>query len=394
MTTQLPPRERSHARTERRSPDVLFEEARRRRRRRWTLGSLALMIVLGSVATVVSLNSSGAKRPAAAPSRSLAGALPDGRVVSLATAGPLAVAPDGALYVVDIARHRVLVRLRNGRFAVIAGNGRDGFSGDGGLATRAELSTITDIAFSPTGDLYIADGGRIRVVDHDGIIRTIAGDGQPLPMVHRLFVANIRPGTSALSAALGSPRTVSYESPMIAFSRRGQLYISTGVQVLRLADNGTLTPVRAVVTSGPSILRGRLSGFGPLAIDDRGNVDISGFNGWSIWQITPSGVAHEIGPGSGARRSGGGLSLLQRAPSGQVFGEDGSELLKIDGRQLKPAQNFGNSFWLTYFAFGPHDSIYADEIPGNAGFEARQELLVSRRGHGTLLWEQPSKARH
>jgi hypothetical protein len=396
MTTQLPPRERSdtEVRRERESPDVLFEEARRRRRRRWALGAVVLMTVLSSVAAVLALTSSGVKRPTGADGRSLAGLLPAGQLVSLATAGPLAVAPDGALYVADIARHRVLVRLPDGRFRVIAGDGRDGFSGDGGLATRAELSTVTDIAFSPAGDLYIADGGRIRVVDHDGIIRTVAGDGQPVPMAHRQLVAEIRSGTPALSAALGSPQTVSAETPMIAFSPRGQLYISTAVQVVRLSSRGTLIPIRAVVTSGPSVLRGPLQGAGPLAIDDHGNIDIAGFNGWSIWQISPTGVAREVGAGSGARESGGDLSLLQRAPSGRLYGENGPELLELDGDELKPAHDFGNSFWLTYFAFGPQSIVYADELPGNGGFEARQKLLVIRRGHTTVVWEQPGKAKH
>lgn len=394
MTTQLRSRERSDAdaQRERESPDVLFEEARRRRRRRWVLGVLATMIVLAAIAVVISLTNSGAKRPTGATARSSAGLLPAGEVVSLASAGPLAVSPDGALYVVDIARHRVLVRLRNGHFRVIAGSGRDGFSGDGGRATRAELSTVTDIAFSSTGDLYIADGGRIRVVDHEGIIRTVAGDGQQLPTAHRQLVARIRSGTPALGAALGSPQTVGAETPMIAFSPGGQLYLSTALQVLRLTSRGTLTPIRAVVTSGPSVLRGPLHDFGPLAIDNHGNIDIAGFNGWSIWQITASGVAREVGVGSGARESGGDYSLLQRAPSGRVYGEDGPELIELDGRQLRPAHNFGNSFWLTYFAFGPHGGVYADEIPGNGAFEVRQKLLAIRRGHGTLLWEQPNKA--
>jgi hypothetical protein len=376
-------------------PDALIRKARRRTRRRWARRALAVMTALGSVTAIVLLTDSSATRPTGAPARSPATVLPAGRLVPLASAGPLAVAPDGALYVADIARHRVLLRLRDGRFRVIAGIGREGFSGDGGLATRAELSTVTDLAFSATGDdLYIADGGRIRVVGHDGIIRTVAGDGQPLPMAHGQPVATIHSGTPALDAALGSPQTVSTETPMIAFGPAGRLYISTAVQVVRLTSRGTLTPIRAVVTSGPSALRGPLRGAGPLAIDDHGDIDVAGFNGWSIWQITPSGVAHEVGAGSGARESGGGLSQLQRAPSGRVYGENGPELLELDGRQLKPAQSFGNSFWLTYFAFSPHGGAYADEIPGNGGFEARQKLLAVRRGHATLLWEQPNKAKY
>jgi hypothetical protein len=287
----------------------------------------------------------------------------------------------------------VLVRSADGRFRVVAGDGHNGFTGDGGLAVNAELSAITDIAVSPAGDLYIADGGRIRVVNHAGIIRTIAGDGRPLPIVHGRLVAGIRVGSAARRAALGAPRSPNYEVPMIAFSNRGQLYISTGAQVVRLTSAGTLIPIRAVVTTGPSFLRGPLSGFGPIATDAHGNIDVAGFNGWSLWQITPGGQAHELGPGSGARRSGGGYSLLERSPAGPVYAENGPKLLRIDGNKTKPVPSFGGSFWLTYFAFGPDGRIYADEIPGDGGFEARQQMRERFSGHRTVLWEQPRPAK-
>ncbi len=349
-----------------------------------------VVVRVASFGSGVALVGSGARRPTSSAGHGSAGVLPAGKVVALANAGPLAVAPDGALYVADIARHRVLVRLHDGRFRVIAGDGRDGFSGDGGLATRAELSTITDVAVSPSGDLYIADGGRIRVVGRDGIIRTVAGDGRPLPTAHRQPLAQIVAGTPALSAALGAPRAVSYDAPMIAFSPGGQLYISTGLQVVRLTAHGTLTSIRAVVADSSLGLHGPLRGFGPLAVDRDGDIDVAGFNGWSVWQITPAGVAHEVGEGgSGARRSGGGYSVLERAANGRVYAENGPELLEIDGRQLVRAHSFGDAFWLTYFAFAPDGGIYADEIAGDSGFEARQQLREIKRGTSALLWEQP-----
>lgn len=374
-------------------PEALIREARRRSRRRRAARAGALSIVLACVAATVFLSDSGARRPTGVPAANSAAAVPAGRAVALATAGPVAVAQDGTLYVADTARHRVLARSADGSFRVIAGDGRIGFAGDGGLATRAQLSTITDLAVSPAGDLYIADGGRIRVVNHNGIIRTIAGDGRPLPISHQEQVAGIHAGTVARQAALGSPRS-NGEVPMIAFSKRGQLYISTGVQVARLTAAGTLVPIRAVVTTGPQVLRGPLRGFGPIAIDAHGNIDVAGFNGWSVWQITPSGRVREIGSGSGARRSGGGYSVLERSPTGQVYGENGPELLQIDGNDLQPVLNFGGSFWLAYFTFGPRGRIYADEIPGDGGFEARQQLLGLSNRHRTLLWEQPRQAKH
>jgi serine/threonine-protein kinase len=62
---------------------------------------------------------------------------------------------------------------------VVAGTGEAGFSGDGGEATRTTLNHPGGIAVNRANDVYIADTGnnRIRLVDHSGIITTVAGGG-------------------------------------------------------------------------------------------------------------------------------------------------------------------------------------------------------------------------
>jgi sugar lactone lactonase YvrE len=67
---------------------------------------------------------------------------------------------------------------RDGSVLTVAGNGTSGFSGDGGPATDAQLAA-SGLAVDSLGSLFIADGGnnRIRKVSPDGIITTIAGNG-------------------------------------------------------------------------------------------------------------------------------------------------------------------------------------------------------------------------
>ena len=67
----------------------------------------------------------------------------------------------------------------DGTASVVAGNGIPGYSGDGGLAINASLSSPADVAFDRSGNLYIADSGnqRVRKVATDGTITTIAGTG-------------------------------------------------------------------------------------------------------------------------------------------------------------------------------------------------------------------------
>ncbi|MDQ2968840.1 MAG: hypothetical protein M3R37_11045 [Actinomycetota bacterium] len=59
----------------------------------------------------------------------------------------------------------------------VAGSGANGFRGDGGPATKAELSSPAGLAFDDAGNLYIADQGnnRVRRVDTRGVITTVAG---------------------------------------------------------------------------------------------------------------------------------------------------------------------------------------------------------------------------
>jgi sugar lactone lactonase YvrE len=75
----------------------------------------------------------------------------------------LAVGPDGAVYVADTYNDRIRTIDRNGIITTIAGNGTHTFSGDGVLATHAELSEPSGVAVGPDGSVYIADSGNNRV---------------------------------------------------------------------------------------------------------------------------------------------------------------------------------------------------------------------------------------
>jgi hypothetical protein len=95
--------------------------------------------------------------------------------------GPPAVLSDGSILVVDNARSRVLRVTPAGLRTVVAGTGHEGFSGDGGPAVEAALRSPTAVV-AYRGGFLISDeyNGRVRWVGPDGVINTVAGNGQDI----------------------------------------------------------------------------------------------------------------------------------------------------------------------------------------------------------------------
>ena len=97
--------------------------------------------------------------------------------------GPIAWGPDGALYVITT-DSRVRKITPEGTVSLVAGTGTGtGLTrsqGDGGPAVNATLNEPGGVAFDRQGNLYIADtsNARVRKVDTNGIITTVAGPGQ------------------------------------------------------------------------------------------------------------------------------------------------------------------------------------------------------------------------
>ncbi|MGA9067049.1 MAG: hypothetical protein ACLP6W_13245 [Bryobacteraceae bacterium] len=119
---------------------------------------------------------------------------------------PEAVALDasGNIYISDVELHTVL-KFGNGVLTLnFAGNGAIGFAGDGGPAADAELSDPIGLATDPAGNVYIADSAnmRIRRVAPDGTISTIAG------MTKFGYSGD---GGPALEAQMSSPRGVAVD---------------------------------------------------------------------------------------------------------------------------------------------------------------------------------------
>jgi len=103
------------------------------------------------------------------------------------------------------------VSFGQGIITTVAGDGNRNFSGDGGLATVASISEPFDVFVDPSGDMYIADSrnNRIRKVDGStGIITTIAGSGGTGPW-NGGYGGD---GGAATSATLNEPKGVAVDA--------------------------------------------------------------------------------------------------------------------------------------------------------------------------------------
>ena len=90
----------------------------------------------------------------------------------------VSVAPTGELYIADQNNHRIRMVALSGLIQTVAGTGSEGFKGDMGPATQAQLNEPASVALDVAGNLYIADSGnnRIRKISaKDQTIATIAG---------------------------------------------------------------------------------------------------------------------------------------------------------------------------------------------------------------------------
>lgn len=155
---------------------------------------------------------------------------------------PQGIALDASnnIFIADSANHRIRkVDAVTGVITTIAGNGTEGFSGDGGAATIASLSQPHDVAVDLSGNVYIADAGnrRIRKVTPGGIISTVAGDGDCC-FEGRFGEGPTDEGGLATVASIGSPNGVEVDPS-------GNVLIAEGNGLVLKVDSGGIVRVLA-----------------------------------------------------------------------------------------------------------------------------------------------------
>ncbi len=154
-----------------------------------------------------------------------------GAATSAQLNGPvgLFVNGSGSVFVADKGNHRVRMINGSGVITTVAGTGTSGFSGDGGVATSAQLNNPTDVTIDGSGNIYIADNGnhRVRMVLGNGNINTVAGTGLP-----------------GYSGDYGTATSAQLNGPTGLGTDGSAIYIAdAGNNIIRKLSGGIISPV-------------------------------------------------------------------------------------------------------------------------------------------------------
>ncbi|WP_406279151.1 NHL repeat-containing protein [Nocardia sp. NBC_00881] len=190
----------------------------------------------------------------------------------------VAVDASGNIYIADTSNHRVRRVDSQGVITTVAGNGSTEFAGDMGPASATTLKYPMGVAVDSSGNVYIADtdNQRVRQVDSLGIIATVAGNGT---------AGYFGEGGPATATTLNKPRGVAVD-----FS--GNLYIAEhGNHRVRQVDSlGIITTVAGNGTDassagdGPATFASLQSPTG-VAVHPSGSIVITDFAGHRIRRI-------------------------------------------------------------------------------------------------------------
>jgi sugar lactone lactonase YvrE len=214
----------------------------------------------------------------------------------------LAFDSEGNLHFADWGSDTIRRIDADGVITTVAGIGTPGFSPDGSLATEAKLLRPFGVAFDSDGTLYFSDGDnhRVRKIESDGTLATVAGTGQ---------LGESGDGGPAIEAQLASPRGLTFDTA-------GTLYVGThgGSRIRMIDPNGIIDTVAE--TAGVNV-----------AVDAAGNLYVATYAGGSVYRVNTEGELEQILV-QGSFELGDGMETVM--PSYVVLDSEGSIYVSDD----------------------------------------------------------------
>ena len=249
---------------------------------------------------------------------------------------PSGVALDakGNIYIADMGNNRIRIVNKAGVINTIAGNGNSGYSGDGGLATAAELNSPYGLTVDIFGNIYIADNlnNRIRKINNAGIISTIAGNGT---------AGYSGDGIVATMAELYSPFGVSVDS-------LGDIYIADEInnRIRKINSTGIISTIAGNGTQGYSgdggpATAAEINSPPGVAVDASGNIYIADYGNQRVRKINSTVGINELFSTKSVQvfpNPSKGTFTFQIASSQQLMGNSHLEVYNMLGQKIADSQ--------------------------------------------------------
>jgi streptogramin lyase len=249
--------------------------------------------------------------------------------------------PDGALYICDMENHRIRKVSRDGDITTVAGTGKRGYSGDGSPALQAESNEPYEVRFNKGGDMFFVEMRNHIVRRVDGgtrLISTVVGCGK------EGFSGD---GGPATKAELRQPHSIQFDGKGCLYicdignNRIRKVDLSTGM-ISTFAGTGERLPT----PDGAKLANAPLNGPRAIDFDQDGNMWLALREGNTIYRIDmKAGTIHHVaGTGQKGFTGNGGPAKLATlsgpkgisvAPGGDVYFTDteSHSIRRIDVRK-------------------------------------------------------------
>ena len=283
---------------------------------------------------------------------------------------PHAIALDSAgnAYVTEASNNRVRKIDTSGIITTIAGTGEQGYAGDGGPATQAELDSPRGIGVNWLGEIFVADFGNdvVRKIDVLGRISTISTsgplfnpDGLALDLFGNIVVAeshvrnhlvrriDVRGNVTTIAGVAGqrggfegdgsAAKARLYYPRAVAADTAGNVYVadSFNQRVRKIDPTGTIRTIagtgeRGYSGDGGPAIDAQIAGPNGLLVDAAGNVYISDSGNYRIRKVDSSGMIETIaGTGEPGNFGNGGPAVEARLRFPRNLAMDSSDNLLI-----------------------------------------------------------------